>query len=111
VYPLLTAFCRDETGKLGGELLLSGTDPTHYQGQLQYVGLTSETYWAFQIDGYASVFALMSVSLYNRVPTNFAQAECSHTSFFYTHTHTHTQHLYWWSDQLQLLLRWMPRYC
>ena len=36
---------------LGGELLLGGTDPTHFVGQLHYVKLTSETYWAFKIDG------------------------------------------------------------
>ena len=43
--------CRDDqTGLLGGELLLGGTDPTHFVGQLHYVKLTSETYWAFQID-------------------------------------------------------------
>ena len=79
---LLAAFCRDETGKLGGELLLGGTDPTHYQGQLQYVGLTSETYWAFQIDGYASVFAIL-----RKLTAH------THTSFTHTHTHTHTASL------------------
>ena len=42
--------CRDETGKLGGELLLGGTDPTHYIGDLGYVALSQQTYWQFQMD-------------------------------------------------------------
>ncbi len=42
---------RDETGKLGGELLLGGTDPTHFVGDLTYVPLTAETYWQFNMDG------------------------------------------------------------
>lgn len=58
---------RDETGKLGGELLLGGTDPTHYQGQLQYVGLTSETYWAFQIDG---------ISIGGQTSSNYCSGGC-----------------------------------
>ena len=42
---------RDDTGKLGGELLLGGTDPTHFSGSLQSVPLSSETYWLFKMDG------------------------------------------------------------
>jgi len=30
---------------LAGELTLGGTDPAHYTGQLEYVNLTSATYW------------------------------------------------------------------
>ena len=41
---------RDESGKEGGELLLGGTDPNHYSGNLTYVPLSSETYWEFKMD-------------------------------------------------------------
>lgn len=34
----------------GGEMLLGGTDPKHYTGDITYVPLSSETYWAFQMD-------------------------------------------------------------
>ena len=43
---------RDEKGRLGGELLLGGTDPTHYVGDLKFVGLSEETYWQFKMDRY-----------------------------------------------------------
>jgi cathepsin D len=41
----------DETGELGGELILGGTDPTHYIGNLEYVPLAQETYWLFKMNG------------------------------------------------------------
>ncbi|CAI8042215.1 Cathepsin D [Geodia barretti] len=41
----------DETGELGGELILGGTDPTHYIGSLEYVPLSEETYWQFKMGG------------------------------------------------------------
>lgn len=41
---------RDEKGRLGGELLFGGTDPSHYIGELKFVGLSSETYWQFKMD-------------------------------------------------------------
>ena len=47
----LTDCSRDVKGKIGGELLLGGTDPTHYKGSLSYVSLSSETYWQFELDG------------------------------------------------------------
>ncbi len=43
---------RDENGNVGGELALGGTDPKHYDGsKLEYVGLSSETYWQFKMSG------------------------------------------------------------
>lgn len=43
---------RDEkTGELGGELLLGGSDPSHYTDPLKFVTLSQETYWAFRMDG------------------------------------------------------------
>lgn len=42
---------RDETGKLGGELLLGGTDPNHFTGNLSYVPVDKEGYWQFKMDG------------------------------------------------------------
>ncbi|XP_064400417.1 lysosomal aspartic protease-like [Halichondria panicea] len=41
---------RDEKGKLGGELLLGGTDPNRFSGDLKYVNLDQETYWQFTMD-------------------------------------------------------------
>ena len=43
---------RNEKGKLGGELLLGGTDPAHYIGDLGFVPLSQQTYWQFQVDRY-----------------------------------------------------------
>ncbi len=47
------SFChRDDDGNVGGELAIGGTDPKHYdQSKLEYVGLTSETYWQFKMSG------------------------------------------------------------
>ena len=42
--------CRNESAKAGGELLLGGTDPTHFVGSLSYVPLSNETYWEFRMD-------------------------------------------------------------
>ena len=42
---------RDENSTLGGELLLGGTDPNHYVGNLTYIPLIAETYWQFKMDG------------------------------------------------------------
>lgn len=42
---------RDEHSKLGGELLLGGTDPSHFIGNLSYIPLSAETYWQFKMDG------------------------------------------------------------
>jgi len=39
----------------GGELVLGGTDPSHYTGNFTYVTLTSDTYWEFQADSLALV--------------------------------------------------------
>lgn len=33
-----------------GELIIGGTDPNHYTGELSYVPLSSETYWEITID-------------------------------------------------------------
>lgn len=33
-----------------GELIIGGTDPNHYTGDLSYVSLSSETYWEITID-------------------------------------------------------------
>lgn len=42
--------CRDESAKVGGELILGGSDPKHYSTPLKYVSLTNETYWEIHID-------------------------------------------------------------
>ena len=47
-----TEIVRDENSTLGGELLLGGTDPNHFVGNLTYIPLSAETYWQFKMDGY-----------------------------------------------------------
>ena len=42
---------RNENSTLGGELLLGGTDPNHFIGDLSYIPLSAETYWQFKMDG------------------------------------------------------------
>jgi len=41
---------RDTSNPNGGELVLGGTDPSHYTGSIFYVPLTNETYWYFDLD-------------------------------------------------------------
>jgi len=42
---------RNENSTVGGELLLGGTDPNHFVGNLTYIPLSAETYWQFKMDG------------------------------------------------------------
>lgn len=41
---------RDPSATAGGELVLGGTDPNHYTGDITYAPLTKETYWEFKQD-------------------------------------------------------------
>ncbi len=45
-----TCIVRNEKGELGGELLLGGSDPTHFTDPLKYIDLAQETYWIFKMD-------------------------------------------------------------
>jgi len=40
---------RKEGASPGGELILGGTDPSHYKGSIFYVPLANETYWEFKL--------------------------------------------------------------
>jgi len=42
---------RDEGARVGGEIVLGGSDPRYYQGNFTYVPVTKKGYWQFAMDG------------------------------------------------------------
>ncbi|XP_071642187.1 lysosomal aspartic protease-like [Temnothorax longispinosus] len=41
---------RNHTDVIGGELILGGTDPSHYEGEFTYVNVTEKKYWQIIMD-------------------------------------------------------------
>ena len=41
---------RNQSSDNGGEIYFGGTNPDYYEGEINYVDLTSETYWQFSVD-------------------------------------------------------------
>ena len=46
---LLYYGCRDPTEDLGGELILGGSDPNFYTGEMTYIPVEKEGYWQIKV--------------------------------------------------------------
>ncbi len=55
LYEFLDVCFRDMKGQIGGELILGGSDSSHYTEPLQYVPLASESFWLIKMDRYVSL--------------------------------------------------------
>uniref|UniRef100_A0A1A7ZGS4 Napsin A aspartic peptidase n=1 Tax=Nothobranchius furzeri TaxID=105023 RepID=A0A1A7ZGS4_NOTFU len=72
---------RDPTAAVGGELVLGGTDPQYYTGDLHYVNVTRKAYWQISMDRWnrniwAPAFGSAGLGLSSPSPTRPELLSC-----------------------------------